>query len=116
MGFFSARQTWVVALLASFLSLFVMVTSVDAASCASESPTNHAAAAVADTPAGPGDDGAPDQHGICSHGHCHHNGVATPQTPASDGRVTLGEPRAPVRPAARLTSRAPTGPERPPRV
>src|SRR5690606_17755571 len=36
MGFPSARQGWMAALLASFLALFVLVSAVDAAACAPE--------------------------------------------------------------------------------
>lgn len=102
------------ALLASFFALFVLVSAVEAATCAPEAVT-HASEMVADTPSDPDDTGRSNPHAICSHGHCHHGGVATAQTP--DGLTPTLKDRepGPLRPADPLTSRKPTGPDRPPR-
>lgn len=70
------------ALLASFLALFVLVSAVEAAICAPEASA-HTSEAVTEAPTDPDDAGGPDSHAICSHGHCHHGGVATTQTPSS---------------------------------
>lgn len=103
------------ALLASFFALFVLVSTVEAATCAPEAATTHASETVAEAPADPDDTGRPDQHAICSHGHCHHSGVADAQAPDTLTRAVSDRDRAPLRPADRLASRKPTGPDRPPR-
>lgn len=101
------------ALLASFLALFVLVSAVEAAICAPEASA-HTSEAVTEAPTDPDDAGDPDSHAICSHGHCHHGGVATTQTPSSL-TTTTNRDIAPLRPADPLASRMPTGPDRPPR-
>lgn len=103
------------ALLASFLALFVLVSAVEAAICAPEASA-HTSEAVTEAPTDPDPDAAgdPDSHAICSHGHCHHGGVATPQIPSSL-TTTSSRDIAPLRPADPLASRMPTGPDRPPR-
>lgn len=103
------------ALLASFLALFVLVTAVDAAACGPEAASTHASEAVSDTPSDSDDGGQPDQHVICSHGHCHHNGAAMPQMPEV---TALNATHSDVEPAwatDRMASRKPSGPDRPPR-
>ena len=115
MGFSSARHGWMTALLASFLALFVLVSAVEAATCAPEAVTAHASEIVADVPSDSDDTDRPDQHAICSHGHCHHSGVAVPQTPDASV-VTHGGAALDALPLADgLPSRMPAGPDRPPR-
>jgi ABC-type nickel/cobalt efflux system permease component RcnA len=101
------------ALLASFLALFVLVSTVEAAICAPEASA-HTSEAVTEAPTDPDAAGDPDSHAICSHGHCHHGGAATTQTPSSLTK-TADQDIAPLRPADPLASRMPTGPDRPPR-
>ena len=103
------------ALLASFLALFVLVSAVEAATCAPEAATAHASEIVADAPFDSNDTDRPDQHAICSHGHCHHGGVAVPQ--ASEAPVvTHAGANLDAQPLADgLPSRKPAGPDRPPR-
>lgn len=115
MGFSSVRQGWMAALFASFFALFVLVSVVEAATCAPETATTHASETVAEAPSDPGETGRPDQHAICSHGHCHHGGAATAQTPDALTKTPSESDLAPLRPADRLASRKPTGPDRPPR-
>lgn len=115
MGLSSARHGWMAALLASFFALFVLVSTVEAATCAPEAVTAHASETVAEAPVDPDDTGRSDQHVICSHGHCHHSGVANAQTPDALTQAMNDHDPAPVRPADRLASRKPTGPDRPPR-
>lgn len=116
MGFSSAKQGWMAALLASFLALFVLVTAVDAAACAPESAATHASEAASDTPSNPDDGGGPsDQHAICSHGHCHHNGVAVPQMPEVAALKATHNDVEPAWATERMASRKPSGPDRPPR-
>lgn len=113
MGFCLARQGWMAALLASVLAMFVLVSTVEAATCAPESLT-HATETVADAPSGSDDTSPSDQHAICSHGHCHHSGafaVATPElgvaslTKRDLLRMPLTDP---------MVSSTPTGLDRPP--
>ena len=114
MGFPSGRQGWMAALLASFLALFVLVSAVEAATCAPEMVTAHASESVRETPADPVE--GSDSHAICSHGHCHHGGAAIPSSPQSEAVTTAVAPRL-LRPADEpLASRAPSGLERPPRA
>lgn len=104
------------ALLASFLALFVLVSAVEAATCGPEAATTHASETVGETPTDPAGGGIdPDSHAICSHGHCHHAGVATTQTPDALTTTKTDRDIAPLRPADPLASRMPTGPDRPPR-
>lgn len=114
MGFLSARQGWMAALLASFLALFVLVSAVEAATCAPEMATAHASETVRETPADPVDD--LDSHAICSHGHCHHGGTAMPSSIQSVAMTATVAPSL-LRPTDEpLASRAPSGLERPPRA
>lgn len=115
MGFSSARHGWMAALLASFLALFVLVSAVEAATCAPEAVTAHAVEMVADAPSDDGDTDRPDQHAICSHGHCHHGGVAVPQTPDAPAVTHAGGDLDALPLADGLPSRMPAGPDRPPR-
>lgn len=115
MRLFSVRQGWMAALLASILALFVLVSAVEAATCAPESVTTHASETIGETPTDPDGGGDPDSHAICSHGHCHHSGTATAQTPDALTTTQTGRDTAPLRPADPLASRMPTGPDRPPR-
>jgi hypothetical protein len=115
MGFSSARHSWMTALLASFLAMFVLVSVVEAATCVPEAVTAHTSEQVTDVPSDPdGADGL-GQHAICGHGHCHHGAVATPSM--SDDLTSTGRASdpAPLPPTDRLASRKPTGPDRPPR-
>lgn len=115
MGYPLVRHGLMTALLAAFLSLFVLVSAVDAATCSPETATTPVSSALADLPVEPDDGGAPKSHAICAHCHCHHGGVALPQTP--DTPVVTG-PRADLN-ARPLTDGlplpVPAGPDRPPR-
>ena len=102
------------ALLALFVAVFVLIPTVDAAACAVELEPAHAAASVADDGGDLPSD--PDDHAICSHGHCHHSGTAMPSWPQSVAVTAANSPNL-LRPAAEpLASRAPSGLERPPRA
>ena len=118
MGFPSVRHGLMTALLAAFLSLFVLVSAVDAATCGPEAATPPPSSALVDVPAdqgGGGGGGGPDNHAICSHGHCHHSGVAVAET-ALEPVVSHAGADLNARPLTNgLPSRMPTGPERPPR-
>ena len=115
MGFSSAKHGWMTALLASFLALFVLISAVEAATCAPEAVTAHASEIVADAPSDPADTDRPDQHAICSHGHCHHGGVAVPRTPDAPVVTHAGSDLGALPLADGLPSRMPAGPDRPPR-
>lgn len=115
MGSIFARNSWMAALLASFLALFVLVSAAEAATCAPEAVASHAAEAISDTPSDPNDGDGPDQHAICGHGHCHHSAVASAPVFAQLTAARPAADRALPRPEDRLASRQPTGPDRPPR-
>ena len=102
------------ALFALFVAVFVLIPTFDAAACAVELEPAHAAASVADD----GGDlpSEPDDHAICSHGHCHHSGTAMPSSTQSVS-VTAAVAPSLLRPTDEpLASRAPSGLERPPRA
>lgn len=114
MGFSSVRQGLMTALLAAFLSLFVLVSAVDAATCNPETVTAPASTALADSPLEQ-DGGSPKNHLIGCHCHCHHGVVAPFETPDTSVAPC---PRADLNilPLTDgLPSRMPDGPERPPR-
>lgn len=121
MGLWSVRHSFAAAFFASLLSLFVLVSAVDAAACAPEAkatPTvavldRHAPSAM-DADHEPGDLGTP--HVACAHGHCHHSGVTVP--PAAGDMKSAMLDHAPLPPSLEqiLGSRTPTGPKRPPRA
>lgn len=113
MGFSSVRQAWMAALLASFLALFVLASTVEAATCAPETVT-HASATLAEVPSDPDDDGRSDQHAICSHGHCHHSGVVVIVEPDLGLGSLNGRELQPMPPTDVLVSSAPAGLDRPP--
>lgn len=113
MGRSMARQSWMAALLASVLALFVLVSAVEAATCAPESMT-HASATIADAPSDPDDTDSSEQHAICSHGHCHHSGAAAMALPELGIAALTGREPLRVPPTDALVSSAPTGPDRPP--
>lgn len=115
MGFPSVRHGLMTALLAAFLSLFVLVSAVDAATCGPEATAAHASEIVADAPSDPADADRSDQHAICSHGHCHHGSAAVAQTPDAAVVTHAGAALAALPLADGLPSRMPAGPERPPR-
>lgn len=115
MGFPSVRHELMTALLAAFLSLFVLVATVDAATCSPEGATSPASSALADIPVDQDDGPNPDNHAICSHGHCHHGGVAVPRTPDTPVVAHAGTDLNVLPRADGLPSRMPTGPDRPPR-
>ena len=115
MGFPAVRHGLMTALLAAFLSLFVLVSAVDAATCSPEAMTSPASSAIVDGPVDQGDSGAPDNHAICSHGHCHHGGVAVPQSPEAPVVTHAGTDLTALPLADGLPSRMPAGPDRPPR-
>lgn len=117
MGFSSVRHGLMTALLAAFVSLFVLVSAVDAATCGPEGAVSQVstASATADQPGDQDDGGGADTHAICSHGHCHHGGVAVPQTPEAPAVTRIGAALSAMPMADGLPSRMPAGPERPPR-
>lgn len=115
MGILSARHGWIATLLASFLALFVLVSTVEAAVCAPEEAASHTSQMIVDAPSDTDDTGVPDQHTICSHGHCHHGAAAMIPTPAAFTLTATHQDPGPLRSADRLVSRKPTGPDRPPR-
>lgn len=115
MGFPSVRHGLMTALLAAFVSLFVLVSAVDAATCSPEAAASRGSTAVADLPGNQDDGGGTDNHAICSHGHCHHGGVAVPQTPETPAITPVGTVLNALPMADGLPSRMPAGPERPPR-
>lgn len=115
MGFPSVRHGLMTALLAAFLSLFVLVSAVDAATCGPEAANAQVSESIADAPSDPADDDRSNQHAICSHGHCHHGSAAVPQTPDA-AIVTHATSDLDALPLADgLPSRMPAGPDRPPR-
>jgi hypothetical protein len=108
------RNSIVAALIALLVAVFVLIPTVDAAACAVELEPTHAAASVADDGGDLPSD--PDDHAICSHGHCHHSGTAMPASPQTDAMTTALAPSL-LRPTDEpLASRAPSGLERPPRA
>ena len=100
------------ALLALFVAVFFLIPTVDAAACAVELEPAHAAASVADDGGDLPSD--PDDHAICSHGHCHHGGAIVIVGSELSPAVTNGDARV-LLPSEPLASRTPAGPERPPR-
>lgn len=115
MGFSSARHGWMATLFASFLALFMLVSAVEAATCAPEAVTAHASEILADAPSDPTDTDRSDQHAICSHGHCHHGSAAVPQMPDAAVVTHTGADLDALALEDGLPSRMPAGPDRPPR-
>lgn len=108
------RHVFIAALFALLVAVFVLIPTVDAAACALELAPTHAAGSVADEGGDVPSD--PDDHAICSHGHCHHSGTAMPSSPQSVA-VTAAVAPSLLRPTDEpLASRAPSGLERPPRA
>jgi hypothetical protein len=109
------RQGLMAALLAAFMSLFVLTSAVDAATCAVE-PANHSAAGVSVNPTDTDRGDAGDDHAICSHGHCHHGGAPLPSAPQPGAAAALATMK-PLLPSSEpFTSRTPSGLKRPPRA
>lgn len=106
------RHGIMAALLALFVAVFVLIPTVDAAACAVELEPAHAAASVANDGGDLPSD--PDDHAICSHGHCHHGGAVVVGNGDVSPATASGEPRV-LLPSEPLASRTPAGPERPPR-
>lgn len=108
--------TWAKLILAVILvtAAFLVAPMADAATCIPEPPVAHA---LVDHDPGAGDhSGLGGDHGICAHGHCHHNGAA--RSDAGDGlpiqvyaRPVHAQPSTDL-----LASIAPDGLKRPPRV
>lgn len=115
MGFPTVRHRLMTALLASLLSLFVLVSAVDAAVCGPEATISHGSVATTDAPAQPDDSGAPDGDLICSHGHCHHVGAGATEAPDVPDATLVAADLTALPPADSPPSHAPTGPDRPPR-
>lgn len=113
MGLSSVRQGWMAALLASFLALVVLVSTVEAATCAPEAMT-HAAESIADAPSNSDDTGRSEPHAICSHGHCHHSGVIAVAEPEPGLASLTGRELRRMPPTDPLVSSAPAGLDRPP--
>lgn len=108
------RHGIMAALFALFVAVFLLIPTVDAAACAVEPARPHVTTSVADD----GGDlpSEPDEHALCSHGHCHHGGTAMPSSTHAVGVMTAVAPSL-LRPAAEpLASRTPSGLERPPRT
>lgn len=117
MGFPSVRHGLMTALLAVFVSLFVLVSAVDAATCSPEATASSVSSTtVASDLPGDQDNGGPDNHAICSHGHCHHGGIAMPQTPDAPVVTHAASDLDALPLADGLPSRMPAGPDRPPRA
>ena len=119
MGFPSVRHGLMTALLAAFVSLFVLVSAVDAAACAPEAGSAQGVAAsdvVAVSESGHRDGEGAAGHVACPHGHCHHSGVTVP--PAINDMRSAALDRAPLAPSLDQApaSRSPAGPKRPPRA
>lgn len=114
-------MTWSMVTWAKLMLVVTLVTAAffvapvaDAATCAPERPVSYV---VLDHNPDNGDhSGSGADHGICSHGHCHHNGAA--RLDANDNAVL----QAYARPVHALpfsdfpTSISPDGLKRPPRV
>ncbi len=116
MGFPSVRHGLMTALLAVFVSLFVLVSAVDAATCSPEATASSVSSTtVASDLPGDQDNGGSDNHAICSHGHCHHGGIAMPQTPDAPVVTHTASVLDALPLADGLPSRMPAGPDRPPR-
>jgi len=108
------RHVFIAVLFALFVAVFVLIPPVDAAACAVELEPAHAAASVADDGGDLPSD--PDDHAICSHGHCHHSGTAMPSSPQSVA-VTAAVTPSLLRPTDEpLASRMTGGLERPPKA
>jgi len=104
----------IMALIALFVALLVLIPAVDASACAVERDPGHAAALliddIGDEPAEPGD------HAICNHGHCHHAGVTALATVDSETTLSFSDAGVMILPSLPMLSRAPSGLERPPRA
>lgn len=113
MGLTSNRHWMIAALLALFVTMFVLAPVADAATCAVEAEVSHTSTSISQpdepTNAPSGD------HGLCAHGHCHHSGVALPQP--APMKFSMGHSTAPaLKPSnAPSTSHSPNGLKRPPR-
>lgn len=117
----SARRGLLATLLASFLSFLVLTTAVDAAACIAEEAGAsfvEAAATRLAAPVGDADDadrGAADPRG-CTHCQCHHGGLTAPPAAPEVSRTVGAGATHPVLFVDHRPSRAPAGPERPPRA
>lgn len=109
-----ARYGLMSALLALILTVFVLIPTADAATCAVEAETSHSAAIMVEDA---GDEPVePVDHAVCSHGHCHHSGGAMASSPQPESVSPIAVSSL-LRPASEpLASRAPSGLERPPRA
>ena len=107
------RHGIMAALLALFVAVFVLIPTVDAAACAVELEPAHAAASVADDGGDLPSD--PDDHAICSHGHCHHGGAMSFDRPDFAPSVAVVRELRRIPPDSSLASRTPSGLDRPPR-
>ncbi|MCV0415102.1 MAG: hypothetical protein K5831_09490 [Brevundimonas sp.] len=111
-----SMSTWAKLIVAATIvfAAFVFAPVADAATCMPEPPAAHA---VVDHDQGDGDhSGKGAGHGICSHGHCHHNATGRANT-IDAVAPSFGEP--PVQSGRQDDFRAsisPDGPKRPPRV
>ncbi len=104
------------ALLASLLALFVLASAAEAAICAPEALSAHAAGTVADASPEPDDSGRPDQHAICGHGHCHHTGAARADVPDEIAMQIYARPVHAFPSSDSPSSISPDGLKRPPRA
>ena len=113
----ATRHWMMAALIALIVSMMAIATTVDAAACGAEISAI-ASTPVLDTADADADGSAPatEAGDACSHGHVHHGGLVLPDkidagstliTAARSGRRLSADP---------LASRAPAGPERPPRA
>lgn len=113
------RPSWLslYAVIALMIAVFV-APSVDAAACGPEASI--AAAHMVDThpvadEGDKGDVGEPGDHGLCSHGHCHHGSAGRLDSSAATVKLTLGEDRPPFTDDY-LPSYASEGLKRPPKA
>ena len=102
------------ALLAAFVGLFVLTSAVDAATCTTEPVVEASIEFAVDGSVDTGSGEAPDDHAICSHGHCHHGGAMVAFGCELSPAVTSGALRV-LLPSEPLASRTPSGLDRPPR-
>jgi hypothetical protein len=114
MGSILTRQRITAALIALFVTVLVLVPTVDAVACSAELEPPHAAQVVDSDPADADDVGA--VHGVCSHGHCHHAASVLNSSADYDPSARVGVALRSMTGDDLLASRVPGGPERPPRV
>lgn len=114
-------MTWSMAVWAKLILAVTLVAAVflvapiaDAATCAPEAPTAHVGI---DQDPGDGDQtGLGGDHGLCAHGHCHHNGAARSDVNDSLPMQDHGRPVHAFPLSDFPASTSPDGLKRPPRA